>query len=97
MTQTTSRSDRNDWMEFFATFIVGESFTADARNKASAVASAKRHGVRLKARKLPDGKYICTILESDHGRHLIMEKLSALPINKLKAIYKAANQLGIFK
>jgi hypothetical protein len=88
-------SARNDWREFFATFIVGESFTADSRNKASAMASAKRHGIRLKARKLPDGRFACTILASDYGRQSIMEAFAALPIERLRALHKAATQSGM--
>tara|TARA_R110000868_G_scaffold2666_7_gene18848 strand:- start:487 stop:810 length:324 start_codon:yes stop_codon:yes gene_type:complete len=92
----TDRNDRNDWREFFATFIVGESFIADRRNKASAMASAKRHGVRLKARMLPNGNFSCTILASDYGRQAIMDAFNSLPIERLRALHKAATQSGMF-
>lgn len=91
----TSLSDRVNWKEFFADSVIGDSFIADAPAKASAMASAKRHGIKLRCRKTQDGRFICTIIEIVDERQKILSTFASLPLDKLKAIYKAANQAKI--
>jgi hypothetical protein len=92
-----SHSDRVDWRKFFADSLVGDSFIADKPARASAASSAKRHGVKLKCRKLHDGRYLCKIVEAIDERQRILAELALLPVDKLRAIYKAANQAKIIK
>lgn len=92
-----SHSERVNWREFFADSLIGDSFIADAQAKASAVASAKRYGIKLRCRKNDDGKYICRIIEATSERQRILAGFAALPIENLKALYKAANQFGLIK
>jgi hypothetical protein len=90
-----AHSDRVNWKEFFADSLLGDSFIADAPAKASAVASAKRHGIKLRCRKTSDGRFICKIIEIVDERQKILSTFASLPINQLQAIYKAANQAKI--
>ena len=90
-----SHSDRVNWKEFFADSLLGDSFIADAPAKASAVASAKRHGIKLRCRKIPDGRFICKIVEIVDERQKILSTFASIPLNQLQAIYKAANQANI--
>lgn len=90
-----SHSDRVNWKEFFADSIVGDSFIADAPAKASAMASAKRHGVKLRCRKRTQGDFLCRIIDTIDERQRILSAFASLPLDKLKAIYKAANQAKI--
>ena len=88
-------SDRIDWKGFFADSIIGDSFIADAPAKASAVASAKRYGVKLRCRKRTQGDFLCQIIDAVDERQRILSAFASLPLDKLKAIYKAANQAKI--
>lgn len=90
-----AHSDRVNWKEFFADSLLGDSFIADAPAKASAVASAKRHGIKLRCRKTSDGRFICKIIEIVDERQKILSTFASLPIHQLQAIYKAANQAKI--
>jgi len=90
-----AHSDRVNWKDFFADSLLGDSFIADAPAKASAVASAKRHGIKLRCRKITDGRFICKIVEIVDERQKILSTFASLPLNQLQAIYKAANQANI--
>jgi hypothetical protein len=90
-----SHSDRVDWKGFFTDSIIGDSFIADAPAKASAVASAKRYGVKLRCRKRTQGDFLCQIIDAIDERQRILSAFASLPLDKLKAIYKAANQAKI--
>lgn len=92
-----SHSDRVNWKEFFSDSIVGDSFIADAPAKASAVASAKRYGIKLKTKKTDNCRYLCTIVDTLDERQQILSAFSSLPLDQLQAIYKAANQFGLIK
>lgn len=92
-----SHSDRVNWRNFFADSLIGDSFIADTPTKGSAVASAKRYGIKLRCRKIEDGRFLCTIIEAIDERQKILSEFAALPVEKLKAIYKAANQAKIIK
>jgi hypothetical protein len=91
----TAHSDRVNWKEFFADSIVGDSFIADAPAKASAMASAKRYGIKLKTKKTDNCRYLCTIVDTLDQRQQILSAFSSLPLDQLRAIYKAANQAKI--
>lgn len=91
----TSLSDRVNWKEFFADSKAGDWFIADASRKASASASAKRYGIKLQCRKLAENKYACKINQAIDLRQSILATFASLPLNKLQAIYKAANQAKI--
>ena len=91
----TPHSDRVNWKEFFADSIVGDSFIADAPAKASAMASAKRYGIKLKTKKLDNCRYLCKIIDTIDERQKILSVFASLPLNKLQAIYNAANQAKI--
>lgn len=91
----SSHSDRIDWKGFFADSVIGDSFIADAPAKASAVASAKRYGVKLRCRKRAQGDFLCQIIDAIDERQKILSAFASLPLDKLKAIYKAANQAKI--
>jgi hypothetical protein len=91
----TAYSDRVNWKEFFADSIVGDSFIADAPTKASAMASAKRYGIKLKTKKTDNCRYLCTIVDTLDERQQILSAFSSLPLDQLRAIYKAANQAKI--
>lgn len=93
----TAHSDRVNWKEFFADSIVGDSFIADAPAKASAMASAKRYGIKLKTKKLDNCRYLCTIVDTLDERQQILSAFSSLPLDQLRAIYKAANQAKLIK
>ena len=90
-----SHSDRVNWREFFADSIIGDSFIADAQAKASAVASAKRYGIKLQCKKIENCRYLCKIVEAIDERQRILAEFASLPLQKLQAIYKAANQAKI--
>jgi hypothetical protein len=90
-----SHSDRVNWKQFFADSIIGDSFIADAPAKASAVASAKRYGIKLKTKKTDNCRYLCTIVDTLDERQQILSAFSSLPLDQLRAIYKAANQAKI--
>jgi hypothetical protein len=90
-----SHSDRANWKEFFADSIVGDSFITDAKTKASAMASAKRYGIKLKTKKTENCRYLCTIVDALDERQQILSAFSSLPLDQLRAIYKAANQAKI--
>jgi hypothetical protein len=90
-----THSDRVNWKEFFADSIVGDSFIADALAKASAMASAKRYGIKLKTKKTDNCRYLCTIVDTLDERQQILSAFSSLPLDQLRAIYKAANQAKI--
>jgi hypothetical protein len=92
-----AHSERVNWKGFFADSVVGDSFIADAGAKASAMASAKRYGIKLRCRKSEDGRFICKIIEAIDERQRMLSEFSSLPISKLQAIYKAANQAGLIK
>jgi hypothetical protein len=84
-----------NWRNFFADSVIGDSFIADAPAKASAVASAKRYGVKLRCRKRTQGDFLCQIIDAIDERQRILSAFASLPLDKLKAIYKAANQAKI--
>jgi hypothetical protein len=90
-----AHSDRVNWKEFFADSIVGDSFIADAPAKASAVASAKRYGIKLRCRKRTQGNFLCQIVDAIDERQKILSTFASLPLHRLQAIYKAANQAKI--
>ena len=90
-----SHSNRANWRDYFADSVIGDSFIADAPAKASAMASAKRYGIKLRCRKLPDGRYICKITEAIDERQEILSAFALLKTDQLKAIFKAANQAKI--
>jgi hypothetical protein len=92
-----SHFDRVNWKEFFADSIVGDSFIADAPAKASAMASAKRYGIKLKTKKTDNCRYLCTIVDTLDERQQILSAFSSLPLDQLRAIYKAANQAKLIK
>jgi hypothetical protein len=91
----TAHSDRINWKEFFADSIAGDSFIADAPEKASAVASAKRYGIKLKTKKTDNCRYLCIIVDTLNERQRILSTFASLPLDQLRAIYKAANQAKI--
>ena len=93
----TAHSDRVNWKEFFSDSIVGDSFIADAPAKASAMASAKRYGIKLKTKKTDNCRYLCTIVDTLDERQQILSAFSSLPLDQLRAIYKAANQAKLIK
>lgn len=93
----TPHSDRVNWKEFFADSLLGDSFIADAPAKASAVASAGRYGVKLKCRKMQDGRFLCQIIDAIDERQKILSVFASLPLDQLRAIHKAANQAKIIK
>jgi len=92
-----SHSDRVNWKQFFADSIIGDSFIADAKTKASAMASAKRYGIKLKTKKTENCRYLCTIVDALDERQQILSAFSSLPVEQLRAIFLAANQAGIIK
>lgn len=90
-----AHSNRVNWRSFFSDSLIGDSFIADAPSKASAVSSAKRYGIKLQCRRMEDGRFLCKIIEAIDERQRILAEFASLPINKLKAIHKAANQAKI--
>ncbi len=90
-----SLSNRVNWKEFFSDSCIGDSFIADAPAKASAMASAKRYGIKLKTKKMENCRYFCTIIDTLDERQEILSAFSSLPLDQLRAIYKAANQAKI--
>jgi len=78
-----SHSDRVNWKDFFADSVIGDSFIADAPAKASAMASAKRYGIKLKTKKTENCRYLCTIVDTLDERQEILSTFASLLVCRI--------------